>query len=215
MIFQRNIVSYLQVHPAILSAVGLAPLVIKSNNAVSGLMISLGFTLVLVFSALTVSLLRNLFSGQLRLPFLLLTSSVWTTVLDMLLQTWFYESRLALDVYIPLLAMNSLLLLVLEKDALTMSVTNLFVQTARISSVVLLLCIFTGLLREWLAHGTLLSGSTWLTSSSGPVTQPIFVLPLFDTAAGAFIVIGCLLAIINYFNAVKQDVSRTANDKGA
>lgn len=199
---QRNIISYLQMHPAILSAIGLAPLVIKSNSVVSGLMISLGFTLVLLLSALTVSLLRNLVARQLRVPFLLLTSSVWTTVLDLLLLTWFYEYRLALDVYIPLLAMNSLLLLVLEKDALTMSMMNLFVQTLQTSSVVLFLCILNGLLREW------------LTTNSGRGAHSVFVLPLFDTAAGAFIVTGCLLAMINYLNAANQDSSRTVNDKG-
>lgn len=201
-------------HPAILSAIGLAPLVIKSNNFVSGLMISLGFTLVLVLSALTVSLLRNLIARQLRVPFLLLTSSVWTSVLDMLLQTWFYEYRLVLDVYIPLLAMNSLILLVLEKDALTMSIKNLFIQTLQTSSVVLFLCILNGLLREWLAHGTLQFVSTWITTRSESGTQALFVLPLFDTVVGAFIVTGCLLAMINYLNAANYDRSRTEIDKG-
>ncbi|NIN36138.1 MAG: hypothetical protein GTO60_13990, partial [Gammaproteobacteria bacterium] len=74
--------------------------------------------IVMVLSMLSVSLFRRLIPHDYRLLFILLISSSWVTVIDLLLLAAIYEIRTGLDFYVPLIAMNSLLLWILEDASL-------------------------------------------------------------------------------------------------
>src|SRR5687768_7071423 len=97
---------YFSEHPVCTAALGLAPLVAKSATFLSALTISLGFTLVFLFSSVSLALIRNLVPQRFRLVFILLICSVWVSVFDLLLQAYAYDMRVALQIYVPLLAMN-------------------------------------------------------------------------------------------------------------
>lgn len=185
-------------HPVCITALGLGPLVANSRTLLSALMISAAFMAVALLSVVTVSSIRKLIPLQLRWLLLLLISSTWVSVADILMQSYLYDMRVLLDIYIPLLAMNSLLLMVMERDALTMPVRAVAVSTLLVSALPVMICLACGMIREWLVYGGLFTDMTRLTGRIAPVPLS---LPLFDTVAGAFIVAGCVLALVNLQSA--------------
>ncbi len=208
---------YLSEHPVCTTALGLGPLVAKSATFLSALTISLGFTVVFLFSSISLALLRKLVPHRFRLVFILLICSVWVSVFDLLLQAYVYDMRVALEIYVPLLAMNSLMLMLLEKESLSTTVPGIAVRTLVMSVGPVFICLMTGLLREMFAHGAVLTDSRMLNiGSAETITSSGSVLPLFDTIAGAFILTGCILASLNYLCSTKAGNAMQANgdDRG-
>lgn len=187
------------------TALGLGPLVAKSNTLLSALLISMAFTTILLFSSITMSVLRNLVPQRLRLLFILMTSSVLVTVLDLILQAYIYDLRTVLDIYIPLLAMNSLVLMLLEKESLTAPVNTVAARAVTMAIMPVTVCLLTGTIRELLVHGAVLTDVAMINPEiSMTIATSYLALPLFDTVAGAFIVAGCLLAMANYVGFTKS-----------
>jgi electron transport complex protein RnfE len=197
----RKLVSTVQEHPVCLASLGLSPLVMKCETFTSALMISMAFSLALVLSGLTVCGVRKLVSGTNRLLMVLVITSGWVTVIDLAWQAWFYEMRLFIGIYIPVIAMNSLLLMVLQGEALQTSLDRFISRVWFIPCTVILICIATGSAREILTRGVLFSDFNLVMPAldiSGLKLLPAaMTLPLFQVAAGAFIVLGCMIALIN------------------
>jgi electron transport complex protein RnfE len=192
MTYPDKLTAYLIQHPVLTMALGLGPLLARSTSLMSAVMLGSALLLILLCSSLTLSVCRNLIPQRFRLVFILLITSVWVSVLDMLLQAHLYQIRATLDIYVPLLAMNSLVLLVLEQEALILAPGRMLQRSLQIAVLPVLVCIMTGLLRELLVTGTITIDTTLTRHATPPVTS----LPLFDTVAGAFIIAGCLLALL-------------------
>lgn len=197
-------------HPACSAALGLCPLAAKSMTLLSAVTVSLMFAVILLLSLISVCSLRKLVSHNYRLVFILLVTSFWTTVVDLLSQACFYEMRITIDIYLPLIAMNSLLLMLLETRALREPVENIINAVAWSVPVVVVLLVSVGLLREVLTYGALFTDSTMLLptmSLSVAMLPDSIVFPLFGSVAGGFIVLGCVLAMINLLSPAVVSVS--------
>ena len=188
-------------HPAYLLALGISPLIIKSQSTLSAITVSVAYLLILLLSSISVSALRRFTPQQTHLVFILIITSTWTTVIDLLMQVWFYEMRLLMDIYIPIIAMNSLLLMFLQTEALQYPVSKIITRLLLPVGLVILLCVITGATREILAYGQVFSDSELLIPSmSGASFRLIpdtMVLPLFNKVAGGFMVLGCVIALLN------------------
>lgn len=206
---------YLTEHPAGTAALGIMPIVAGSHTLLSAVLMASGFVIVLLLSSVSLSCIRNLVPQRFRLVFILLISSTWVAVLDMLLQAFVFQLRMSVDIYLPLLAMNSLVLMMMEKSALTTPVPAIAVRVLGISVFPVAICLISGALREWLAHGALLTDALTVTQR---LPAAAVSLPLAETVAGAFIVTGCLLAVINAAESrLRQNVNRddlNGKDKG-
>lgn len=196
---------YLSRHPVFTVALGLGPLLAGSTTLTSAVMLGSGFMLVLLFSSVTLSVIRNLVPHQFRLVFILMITSVWVSILDMLLQAHLYQLRAMVDIYVPLLAMNSLVLLVLEQEALIHTPVRMLRKSMIVAGLPVLLCILTGLLRELLVSGTVHISITSINHAGNTALS----LPLFDSIAGAFIIAGCLLALLAQPGSVRSAVTVT------
>jgi len=187
--------------PVFISALGIAPLAAKSLTVLSALVIGLVWSLVFLLSSVTVAALRKVVPHAARLPFILLITSTWISLADLLLQAWFYEMRAGLDIYLPLIALNSLAIMLLEEKMLRTPVTGVLKPALFHSSGVLIIVLSVGLLREVLTHGRLFTDAAMLHPALAEIIPPflprLFNLPLFGSAAGAFLVIGCVLALVN------------------
>lgn len=191
-------ITYLHAHPVCLSALGMAPLIAQSRTLLSAFTIGITFSTVLLLSAISVSLIRNLIPQQYRLAFILPVASVWVTVADLLLQAFVYEIRINLAIYIPLIAMNSFVLMLLEANALRTSVLPVIKLVLHSAVGVLFVSLLTGGIREILTRGVLLTDiSLLLPMLAEPANTVFLTLPLFNTAAGGFIILGCVIAMIN------------------
>ncbi len=182
---------------------GCCPLLINSTTLLSGLVMGAAALSVLLLSSITVSLYRYFIPHQARLVFLLLINAGWVTVLDLLLQAWLYEMRQQLGIYIPLLAVNVVLMLILEHQALKQR-TWLTMQRATATGLALALgLLLLGGLRELLASGGLLTDIALLPLPSITASvRPIYFIDhgalLFNKAAGAFICLGLFVAGVSW-----------------
>ena len=182
-------------HPAITAALGIAPLIAMAQTLLSAALMALSFSLALIFSMLSVSLFRSLIPHDYRLPFILLISSSWVTAIDILLQTFCYEMRTGLDFYIPLIAMNSLLLWMLEESSLKRSLMSDIRPASLTSILVIIICLMSGGIREILTEGMLLTDINRLFPEIHvqviEMTSPAWTLPIMATSSGALLILGC------------------------
>lgn len=175
-------------HPGLLSALGLGPLAAKSSTLTSGVCLGLVFVAVLWLSSLTVLPGRRYFPYRYLLAFILLITATWTSLIDMGLHAFFFQMRLTLDVYIPLVAVNALLLAFLEQNALSDAPAGLWKNAGTAGATVFLIVTVMGLLRELLGQGSVLTDIQVFPQG----------LAVFNSSAGAFIILGCLMALLNF-----------------
>lgn len=159
------------------SALGLLPLLAPGDTLVSAAVMGLAFAAALLSSALVLAVLRRLIPWSCHLVFILLITATSVTIIDRLLQAWLFQVRTDLGIYVPLIAVNPLLLSVLQETVLPQSPRQSLGYAAATAVAAGLLLAAAGLLRGLLGQAG---------------------LSLMGSAAGAFLVLGCLIALIRF-----------------
>lgn len=186
--------------PAVLSLVGLTPLLAVCTTLIGGLTMGLAYLALLGLASVTVSCTRRLVLEHARLCGVLLVCAAWVSIIDVLMQACCYALREQLGIYLYLLAMNTALLFHLEAWQNSRESVPASLKTA-LTGVALLSA--TGLLRELAARGGVLTDAHLLARVEWlDFLQAVYLfrggLHLFDTSAGAFIIYGLLLAALSY-----------------
>ena len=192
--------------PATLSLVGLTPLLAVCTTLLSGLAMGLAYLAVLILTGATVSCTRRFIPERFSPVYLLLIAATWVSMIDLLLQAGCHALRSEMGIYLYLLAMNTALLIHLERFPLHEDLarsTRAGMKSALTGSALLTA---TGLLRELAARGGVLTDIDLLSHVEGlDSLQPFYVfssgLHLFDSSAGALIVFGLLLAALSLSDA--------------
>ncbi len=189
-------------NPIYLSALGVAPLVAMSNTLSTGLFMGSFFSINLVMVALLMSSLRSMVPRAIRLAYLLVISSACVSILGLLAQATFFQLHQSVHVYLQIIAMNCLLLYFLETDTLRYPPREIIKPLCHISGLIIMICLLVGSAREMLSFGGL-----FMTTENVPTDHPggmgvlpdEMILSIFNTASGAFILTGCVFALINVF----------------
>ena len=184
--------------------IGVTPLLAVCTTSVNGLLMGVACFLVLIFTGITVSGIKLCIPPRYKLIYLLLVTSTWTSVVDVLFQAYAYPLRDQLGIYIYILAMNTAILYFLDEIVLRRRVNASALSAVTVGVLAIFLCVGVGLLRELLTHGGILTDVHGLLAiyELGPARPVYFFdagLSLFKTPAGAFIIFGLLLAIPGYF----------------
>lgn len=189
----------------------IAPLLALSNSIILGFCSGLIFSILLLLVAGSVSLIRNFIVRQLRIPLLILITATWISLFDMLLTAWFYDLRQQLGVYLPLLAVNSLVFAATEEYYLALPLRKSLSHALRIAGLVMLLFLVMGGLRELLTHGSLFRDAGLIVNGSGILhpeqNHTDFGLVLAGKAPGAFICLGLVIAVWNYIAGTLRTAS--------
>ncbi len=130
-------------------------------------------------SSLIISLSRNFIPLQLRIPLILMISATVVTAISLILQYFTYDIFAGLGIYIPLLAMNCLVIALAEEVALRHGPVKTVLNIVGTVVIVVLLLIVIGGARQYAG----------LSSLAGP--------------AGGFLLLGLLLAGVNFLQPVK------------
>ncbi len=185
-------------NPAFVQLLGLCPLLATSTTFVNGLAMGLATMIVLLLSALLVSLFRNNIQASVRLPTFMLIIAGSVTAVELLMKAYFYELYLALGIFIPLIVTNCIIIGRAEafssKHKLKDSLIDALVMGVGFTWVIVVL----GSIREILTKGTLFSGLNMLlgekfSETALQITNPQTFL-LAALPAGAFILFGLMLA---------------------
>lgn len=190
-------------NPVFVQVLGMCPTLAVTTSAENGLGMGLATTAVLVMSNLVISLLRNIIPSKVRIPAFIVVIASFVTVVDLLLQGFVPALYQSLGLFIPLIVVNCVILGRAESFASkNKAVPSIFDGLGMGLGFTFALTLL-GLVREFLGAGSifgleimkmLFDGVPFLKVIFGDF-QPIGVMIL---APGAFIALGCLMAIINH-----------------
>ena len=150
-------------------------------------------SVVLIFSNIFISLLRNFIPKQIRIASYIVIISGFVTAVQFLMQAYFESLYESLGLFIPLIVVNCIILGRAEAFASKNKVgygalDGVFMGIGFTSALFVL-----GAFREILGNGTFFGMSVF-----GDKFEPVTMIA---QAPGAFIVLGCLIALMNYFLA--------------
>jgi len=193
---------------ALVALLGLCPLLAVTNNIVNAIGLGLATTFVLVASNVTVSIFRNQISKEVRIPIFVLLIASFVTIVELLMQSYFYDLYLILGIFVPLIVTNCAILARAEAFASKNSWDKSALDGLMMGIGFSLILILLGAMRELIGSGTLFDQSSLILGSVGDtLSVTIFndyqgtllaVLP-----PGAFIGLGLIVAVKNYFDLKK------------
>lgn len=197
---------------------GLCPLLAVTNTVINGLALGLATMLTLMVSNLSVSMMRGLLKPEIRIPaFVLIIASV-VTVIELLMQAFFYDLFRVLGIFIPLIVTNCAIIGRAEAFASRNSPLPSLLDGFATGLGFCITLALLGALRELTGQGTLFSGAEMLLGDWG-VHLTMTIIPghsgflLAMLPAGAFFGLALLIAARNAWEArqVGKPAQTTSN----
>ena len=171
---------------------GMCPTLAVTAEAKAALTMGLATTFVLICSNVVVSLMRKLLVGHLRILMFTLTIAAFVSIADLILQAFVPEMSAKLGPFVPLIIVNCLIIGRAEACGSRNGVAVSFMDAVGMGlGFTLGLCILA-CIRETLADGAIF-GHVFMPDSFE--RWNVMKLP-----AGAFLTLGILLGLNNYFS---------------
>ena len=183
---------------------GLCPTLAVTNSAVNGLSMGLATLFVLFSSNILISFVRKTIASQVRIPADVVIIATLVTVADMFLAAVFPDISKSLGPYIPLIVVNCIILGRAEGFAQKNGVLPTAADTLGIGIGFTLSLTLMGVIREILGFGSIFN-----VQLLGAWFEPWIVMIL---PAGAFLVLGGLIAFVNWLTIRKAAKSAEAPD---
>jgi electron transport complex protein RnfE len=186
---------------ALVALLGLCPLLAVTNNIVNAIGLGMATTFVLVASNTTISIFRNKIANEIRIPVFVLLIASFVTIIELMMQSYFYDLYLILGIFVPLIVTNCAILGRAEsfasKNTLGKSALDGLMMGIGFSVVLIIL----GAMRELVGNATLFDQANLLFGSIGDSLKIQFdnyqVTLLAILPPGAFIGLGLIVAIKN------------------
>ena len=174
---------------------GMCPTLATTTSAINGLSMGLATTFVLIFSNLSISLLKKLIPDAVRIPAFIVVIASFVTVLELMIKGFLPSLQASLGIYIPLIVVNCIVLGRAEAVAAKQSPIYSMFDGIGIGLGFTLALVLLGAIREVMGAGTIF-GATLFPETYGSL---IFILP-----PGAFMVLGFLIALFNVLTKKKK-----------
>ncbi len=171
---------------------GLCPSLAVTNSLRNGLSMGLATLMVLVASSTAVSLVRRFISPQVRIAAYVAIIATIVTVTDLFLQAVFPDISKALGPYVPLIITNCIIFGRVEAFAQKNPVLPTIMDSLGTGIGFTFALVAMGFIREILGFGSIFGFKilgSWFTP------WIVMILP-----PGAFLVMGTLIAIVNYIS---------------
>lgn len=184
-------------NPVLVQLVGLCSVLAISNTVINAVAMGIAVTAVLIGSNLVISLLRNFIPEKIRIPAFIVVIATFVTISEMFLEAFAQPIYESLGIFIPLIVVNCIILARAESFAYKNKVLPSILDGLGNGLGYTLGITVLATIREIFGAGTILANTDYVINVFGSNYDPagIFVEP-----AGAFIVLGILVAIINSFN---------------
>src|SRR5699024_7692682 len=158
-----------------------------TTTAVNGLAMGLSVIFVLVGSNLVISLIRNVIPDKIRIPAYIVVVATIVTIIEMFLKAYAQDIYNALELFIPLIFVNCIILARAEAFASKNGVLPSIVDGLGMGLGYTLALLVLGSLREIIGAGSIF-GYKLFSDAFQPAL--IFIMP-----PGAFILLGILIGI--------------------
>jgi len=187
---QTLITPLLKENPVTLHVLGICSALAITNSLTSSLTMSVALTTVLVFSNMTISLVRNYLPSSVRLMVQITIIASAVTVIDQFLAAFMPEAARTLSVYIALIVTNCIVLGRAEACAMKQGVGTSILDALGNGLGYSLVLIIVATIRELLGNGTLMGYRIFELAHEGGWFQEN---ALFLLAPSAFFIIGFLV----------------------
>ena len=190
-------------NPTFVLALGMCPTLAVTSNAINGASMGIATLFVLACSNTVISAIRRFVPNKIRIPVYIVVIAAFVTIIDMPMKAYappvLCES---LGIFIPLIVVNCIVLGRAEAFASKNNPLRSFFDGVGMGLGFTLSLTIIGAVREFLSSGSLFDVkiiTAWTVD---------FMLP--SSAPGAFIILGSLIALMNYFNMKKAEKSGKA-----
>jgi len=174
---------------------GLCPSLAVTSTFLGGIGMGAATTFVLIGSNVIISLLRSLIHPKVRIAVFITVIATFVVIVEMLMQAFAYPLYQLLGIFIPLIVVNCIILGRAEAFASKNGAWLSFLDGAGTGLGFTMSLGVVGLFRELLGSGTL-AGFHVMNAAFKPCS-------LMAGAPGAFVTIGCFLALMNFIDAKK------------
>lgn len=200
-------------NPILVLLLGLCSTLAVTINFENAYIMGLCVLLILVFSNVTVSLIKKAVPDNVEIPVYILIISTFVTILEILLKEYINPLYQVLGIYLPLIVVNCIVLGRALSVAKKSSVKDSFNDALGVGIGYTIVLIVIALFREILGNNTLT-----LINSMSKITgfkliyrvyTPTNLLPIsiLTKPAGAFLTLGFLLALFNFIKGGKNHES--------
>jgi electron transport complex protein RnfE len=173
----------------------LCPLLPAAGTVLTAATMSLLFLITLAGTGATMATLGRGIAAELRVLALFLVAGTWVAILDLAGRGLAWGLWSTLDVYAPLIAANALVLASVENALRGPRPAAALRHGAALGLQAMGWLLPVGALRELLGRGALLS-DLHLVTTAIPRLDLVPPLPVFQTPAGAFLVLGLCAALV-------------------
>ena len=204
---------------ALVALLGLCPLLAVTNNVVNSIALGLATTFVLIASNTTISIFRHHISKEVRIPIFVLLIASFVTIVELTMQSYFYDLYLILGIFVPLIVTNCAILGRAEAFASKNTWGKSALDGLMMGISFSIILIILGGMRELIGSGTLFDQSALLLGSLGD-TLSVTVFEDYQGTLlailppGAFIGLGLIVAVKNFIDlkAVEKSKSVVVNE---
>lgn len=197
-------------NPVFVLMLGLCSTLAITTNLESSYMMGICVMIVLICTSVIVSLLKKIVPDNVKTPVYIVIIASFVTILELLLKKYIEPLYNVLGIYLPLIVVNCIILgrsiSVYSKNSIGKSILD----SIGIGIGYTLSLILIGSIREILGSGTLTiidNLSTLFNFKLVLTIIPATTLlpnPLFISPAGAFLIVGIVLGIINFIKERKK-----------
>jgi len=174
-------------NPVMKLLLGLCPALAVTTTALDGAGMGACTTFVLVCSNTVVAALKGIIPSRMRLPCFIVVIASFVTIVDLVVQGYFFALSKSLGIFIPLIVVNCLILGRAEAFASKNSIFSSIVDGLGMGIGFTLALMGMGAVREILGNGSLF-GISLFGESFAPLI--VMILP-----PGAFLTLGYMIAL--------------------
>ena len=156
---------------ALVQLLGLCPLLAVTSTTINGIGLGIATLITLVLSNSLISAIRNIIRNEVRLPVFVLIIASIVTIIELIMQAWFYDLYLVLGIFIPLIVTNCSIIGRAEgfasKNPIAASALDGFMMGLGFLIVLTLL----GTMREVIGFGTVLANANLMFGEAASSLQ--------------------------------------------
>jgi Na+-translocating ferredoxin:NAD+ oxidoreductase subunit E len=179
-------------NPTFRIVLGLCPVLAVTTTAKNGIGMGVATTLVLICSNFIISLVRKLIPNNIRIPVFIVIAATFVCIVEMLMQAYAPDLYKALGIFVPLIVVNCIILGRAEAFAAKNPVIHSVADGLGMGTGFTINLMIVSSIRELIGNGSIY-GMSILPASY----QPVLLMIL---APGAFLTLGYLLGLSNWFN---------------
>ena len=196
-------------NPLFVLLLGTCPSLATTTSLEGAIGMGILFTFVLVGSNVVISLLRKIIPAQIKIPCYIVIIATFVTIVKMLSEAFLPELYSTLGVFISLIVVNCIVLGRAEAFASKNSVGASLLDGVGMGIGYTLALVIMAFAREFLGTGGITIGEifTFLPHVSfTPLAN--YSMAVFTMPAGAFLVLGIILAILASINMRKENIAK-------